>query len=52
MKRTGAPSSFSSSLAHGFRLWHLSPGYFCKRTHRLLDFDALLVNSALAPPFS
>jgi FkbM family methyltransferase len=38
--------------AHGFRLWHLSPGYFCKRTHRLLDFDALLVNSALAPPFS
>lgn len=33
----------------GFRLWHLSPGYFCKRTHRLLDFDALLVNEAYAP---
>lgn len=31
----------------GFRLWHLSPGYFCKRTHRLLDFDALLVNERL-----
>jgi FkbM family methyltransferase len=34
--------------SQGFRLWHLSPGYFCKRTHRLLDFDALLVSERLA----
>ena len=34
--------------ARGFRLWHISPGYFCKRTHRLLDFDALLVSERLA----